>query len=179
MKWRAAMIVVGVLALFAVTPFVLRSGPRPICHVLIDGALQQWMLETGHTNDYPNAAGVGSNSLAMIQPFIGQEIQQYEYVPGLRWDDSKELVLMYMRSQTHYTWHGDAAHAVFSPRRWMVLSPNFPNNGTCPEGGELLDTPEFKRRLETTISFLRNHQRPYWQTSFKEQSDFLKSIKDK
>ena len=70
------MIIVGVLELLAVTPFVLRSGSRPICHVLIDGALQQWMLETGHTNDYPNAAGVGSNSLAMIQPFVGQEIQQ-------------------------------------------------------------------------------------------------------
>jgi hypothetical protein len=63
----------------------------------------------------------------------------------------------------------------------MVLSPGFspgaPGN-TCPEGGELLDTPEFKKRIQITIAFLKEQQRPYWQTVAEEQSEFLRSIKE-
>ena len=159
--------------------FVLRSGPHPLCHRAIDAAFQQWMLETGHTNGVcPNANGIGSNSLAMVEHYFGHDIQQYAYVPGLRYGDPNDLVLMYMRKQTHYTWHADADHTVFSPQRWMVLSPDTWSSGTCPEGGELLDTPQFKRRLETTVAFLREHQRPYWQVVAEEQSNFLKSVKD-
>jgi hypothetical protein len=134
------------------------------------------MLETGHTNAYPNAEGVGSNSLAMIQRYFGQDVQRYGYVPGLSYGDPKEVVLMYMR--TRYTWHADNAHTIFSPQRWLVLSPEIVDSGTCPEGGELLDTPEFKKRLEMTVAFLREHQRPYWQVVSQEKSNFLKSVTD-
>src|SRR5437016_1029169 len=96
--------------------FVLRSGPRPVCHRAVDGALQQWMLEIGHTNVYPNASGIGSNSLAMVERFFGHGIQQYGYVPGLSYDDPNDLVLMYLRTKTHYTWHGDTEHTLFSRR---------------------------------------------------------------
>jgi hypothetical protein len=134
------------------------------------------MLESGHTNAYPNANGVGSNSLAMIQPYFGPDIQQYKYVPGLSGDDPKDLVLMYIR--TRYTWHGDNGHTIFSPQRWLVLSPEILDSGTCPEGGELLDTAELKKRLERTVTFLRDHQRQYWQVVAVEQSNFLRSLKD-
>lgn len=178
LKWRVTLGVLAALVLTVSTLFVLWSGPRPLCHRAIDGAFQQWMLENGRTHVYPNASGIGSNSLAMIERFFGQDIQQYRYVPGLSNEDPKDLVLMYMRTQTHYTWHSDTEHTIFSPRRWMVLSPDILMGGTCPEGGELLDTPEFKRRLQITVAFLREHQRPYWQVVAEEQSDFLKSIKD-
>ena len=164
------------MALIVGALFVLRSGPRPLCHRALDGAFQQWMLETSHTNTYPNADGVGSNSLAMIERHFGHDIQQYGYLPGLSYDDPKDAVLMYMR--TRYTWHGDTAHTIFSPQRWLVLSPEIVGSGTCPEGGELLDTSEFKRRLQMTVAFLREHQRPYWQVVAEEQSNFMKSVKD-
>ncbi len=123
LKWRVTAGGVAALVLMLVALFVLRSGARPLCHRAVDGAFQQWMLETGHTNVYPNANGIGSNSLALLEPFFGKDIQQYDYVPGLSYSDPKNLVLLYMRTQIHYTWHGDTAHTIFSPRRWMVLSP--------------------------------------------------------
>jgi hypothetical protein len=184
LKWRVTIGGVAVLVLMFGFLIVLQSGPRPFCHRAIDGAFQQWMLETGRTNGvytdgvYPNTNGIGSNSLAMIQPFFDQRIQQYGYVPGLKYDDPNDLVLMYLKAQTHYTWHGDTEHTIFSPRRWMVLSPKIVASGTCPEGGELLDTPEFKKRLQMTVTFLREHQRPYWQVVAEEQSNLLNSIKD-
>jgi len=95
------------------TLIVLHSGPRPLCHRALDGAFQQWMLETSHTNTFPNANGIGSNSLAMIEPFFSHDIQRYKYVPGLTCDDPKDLVLMYLGTQTHYTWHGDTEHTIF------------------------------------------------------------------
>jgi len=136
------------------------------------------MQGTGHTNAYPNANGVGSNSLAMIEPSMGKDIQDYGYVPGMTCNDPKDLVLMYLKTETHYSWHADASHTIFSPRRWMVISPAIVESGTCPEGGELLETVEFKRRVQLTVEFLKAHQRPYWQTVAKEQSEFLKSIKE-
>src|SRR5438552_561358 len=99
---------IAALGLVVATLFVARTGPRPVCHRAVDGAFQQWMLETSHTNGfYPNVDGIGSNSLAMIEPFFGQDIQQYAYIPGLRMDDPKDLVLMYLKRPTHYSWHGD------------------------------------------------------------------------
>jgi len=144
------------------------------------------MVENGHTGRlgqisglYPNANGMGSNSLAMVQPLFHSDLQQYAYIPGLSNDDPKGLVLMYLRARTRYACHGDTEHTIFSPRRWMVLPPEIiPGTGTYPEGGELLDTPEFKKRLQTTLAFLRENQRPYWQAVADEQSAFLNSLKD-
>jgi len=178
LKWRVSIGVVAALLLMLGTGVVLHFGPRPLCHRALDGAFQQWMLEAGHTNTFPNANGIGSNSLALIEPFLSNDIQRYKYVPGLTCDDSKDLVLMYLGTQTHYTWHGDTEHTIFSPRRWMVLSPKIVMEGTCPEGGDLLDTPEFKRRLLLTLKFLQAKERPYWQVVSNEQMEFLKSIND-
>jgi hypothetical protein len=152
-------------------------GPRPLCQRLLDGAFQQWSVDNSHTNVYPNADGKGSASLAMIEPYFGNNIQEYAYVPGLHYDDSTDLVLMYLKKKTRHTWHGDTKHSIFAPSRWMVLSPGV-SEGTCPEGGELVDTPELKRRLLLTLAFLKDKQRPYWQTVADEQMEFLNSIKE-
>jgi hypothetical protein len=170
---------IAVLALAVAALFMVRSGPRPVCHRAVDGAFQQWMLESGHTNGfYPNADGIGSNSLAMIESFFGQDILQYAYIPGLRIDDPKDLVLMYLKRPTHYSWHGDTEHTILSPRRWMVVSPDIERGSPYPEGGDLVDGPEFKRRVLRTVAYLKAHDRPHWQVVAKEQGEFLKSVEN-
>jgi hypothetical protein len=179
---RVARVFIGgvaALALVVAALFVLRSGPRPVCNRAVDGAFQQWMLETGHTNGfYPNADGVGSNSLAMIAPYFGRDMQQYVYVPGLKSDDPNDLVLMYLKKPTHYSWHGDTEHTIFSPRRWMVVSPDIVMGGPYPEGGDFLNGLEFRRRILKTVAFLREHDRLHWRVVAQQQEEFLKSVKD-
>ena len=178
-KWRVIIGILAVLFLSVVALVIVQSGPRPACHRALDGAFQIWMREVSHSNVYPNANGVGSNSLTMMVEYFGPDIQRYEYVPGLTCEDPKDLVLMYLKTKTHYSWHGDTAHTIFSPQRWMVLSPEFfEDEDSCPEGGQLLDTPEFKRRVQMTVAFLKEHQRPNWEVVAKEQSDFLNSIQE-
>lgn len=180
LKWLIIIGVVAALILLLFANFLYHSGSRPDCNRAIDGAFQQWSLtEYGRTNIfYPNANGNGSNSLAQVERYMGKEIQRYGYVPGLSFNDSDQLVLMYLKTKTHYTWHADYDHNISSPLRWMVVSPNIVFSGHCPEGGELLDTPEFKRRLLLTLDFLRDNQRPYWQAVAKEQTEVLNSIKE-
>ena len=84
---------------------------------------------------------------------------------------------MYLKEQTCYTWHGDHEHNAFSPKKWMVLSPDFRESETGPEGGELLDTPQFKERLLATIDFLKTNNRPNWEVVAREQMEFLATIK--
>jgi len=176
---RAAAALVAALVLIPIGHYLrFPPGPRPLCHRGIDSAFQQWMLATGQTNAYPNAEGNGPASLAMVQPYFGQRIQQYAYIPGLREDDPEDLVFMYMKEKTRRTWHADEDHSIFIPRRWMVLSREIEYHGTCPEGGELLDTPQFRKRIMATIAFLKDNQRPYWQAVANEQLAFLRSVKE-
>jgi hypothetical protein len=180
-KWKIILSIPLVLFLIVVSLFAIHSGPRPeCCNRALDGGFQSWMLKTHNSNTYPNIGGIGSNSLVAIEPFEGHEIQKYGYISGLKCDDPNDLVLMYLKTKTRYSWHGDAEHTVFSPLHWMVLSPDIvgAESATCPEGGQLIDTPEFKRRVEKTIAFLKEHQRPNWEVAAKEQTDFLSSIKD-
>ena len=152
-------------------------GPRPMCHRQIDGAFQEWAIETGHTNEYPNINGDSHASLATAERFMGRDIQQYEYVPGLHYDDPNDLVLMYMKKKTRHSWHGDHEHSIFSKPQWLVLSPDI-ISGTAGEGGDLVDTSELKRRIERTLAFLKDKQRPNWQAVTEQQIALLKSIND-
>ena len=168
------LLILGVAILF-----LLQTGPRPVCHKALEGALQQWVIDIGKTNVYPNVNGDAAASLGEVDQYWGPDhiSQFYGYLPGLRFDDSRDLVLMYLKQPTAYTWHGDHDHNIFSSRKWMVLSPDMVFSGTCPEGGDLLDTPEFKKRLLATIDFLKTNNRPNWQVVAKEQMEFLASIK--
>jgi hypothetical protein len=163
-----------VLAIFIRFP----AGPRPMCHRQIDGAFLQWAIETHHTNEYPNINGDGHASLGPVERFMGRGIHQYAYVPGLHYNDPTNLVLMYMKEKTRHSWHGDSEHSIFWEPRWMVLSPDLISSGTAGEGGDLLDTPEFKRRIELTLAFLKENQRPNWKVVTEEQLAFLRSIRD-
>ncbi len=175
---RRISIAVVVLLVLGVAVFnLLYAGPRPVCHRVLDCGFVQWVEEIGKTNAYPNVRGEAAASLADMKRFWGAyEIPKaYGYVPGLRFDDSNSLVLMYMKERTSYTWHADHQHNIFSQRKWMVLSPEF--SGHCPEGGELLDTPEFKKRLLATIDFLKTNNRPNWEVVAREQTAFVASLK--
>src|SRR5437868_1587726 len=83
-----AIIVLAVAGFFVFFP----PGPRPLCHRAIDGAMMQWSLENGRTNAGPNANGKSSASLAMVEPYFDDRLQQYGYVPGLRFTDPGDLV---------------------------------------------------------------------------------------
>lgn len=151
-----------------------------MCHVALAAAFNEWMLDAGQSSGngiYPNADGESSNSLALLQRYDTDDLQRYEYVPGLGVNDPRDLVLMFLKTKTHYTWHGDFEHTVYSPARWMVLSPQFYlRRDTCPEGGDLVDTPELRRRVLLTLKYLQDERRPYWQVISNEQMQFLKSI---
>ena len=158
------------------------GGPRPDCNRQLDGAFQGWAMESKSTNGtYPNLNGDSAACIAVIEPFIGNgkhgQLDAYGYVPGLRFDDPTNVVLIYMKEKTRFTWHSDYSHTLFSPRKWYVNSPSLVESGTCPEGGDLLDTPEFKKRLLATLDFLRTNNRPNWEIVAREQLAFLASIK--
>lgn len=153
-------------------------GPRPDCNRAIEGTLQMWSLDHGRTNTYPNAGGDGDKSLAELKKYFGNGLEKYGYMPGLRFDDPPNLVLMYLKQKTRHTWHADVNHSIFTRPRWYAISPAIMDGASAefPEGGRLLETAEFKARLLNTVAFLKEHQRPNWQTVANETSNFLASI---
>jgi hypothetical protein len=89
--------------------FIVDWQGRPYCHRQIEGALQQWMLEVGKTNTFPNIGGLSRDSLAVAGQFMGGPLDwadNYNYVPGLRDSDPPDLVLMYINRPTRWNWHG-------------------------------------------------------------------------
>ena len=76
-----------------------------------------------------------------------------------------------------HTWNGDHSKSVFGPKKWMVIGPNGPRpNATCPEGGDIIETSELKRRFQSTLQFLKENDRPYWKTIVAQQGKFLASL---
>jgi hypothetical protein len=126
-------------------------------------------------DSYPNVRGDSLASLAILEQYFSGSLKEYAYVPGLRPDDPKDLVLMSLRSKTRFDWHGDRSATIFTPKRWMVLPPGI-TEGKCTEGGELLETSEFARRLRRTLEFLKEQQRPHWHEIVTEQTKFLQSL---
>ena len=85
------------------------GGPKPICHDLIMGNIQQYLVEQGNKGDgaqsYPNAAGDSQKSMdaftSMMDPAGKSRFyRDYAYIPGLRSGDPKNLILVYMAVPT-------------------------------------------------------------------------------
>ena len=173
-----------------VLAIMLRHPPDPLwlCQKGMEVGIDQYLLEA-KTNIYPNIEGDSIRSFRLMAEYmidsneVGRILADYAYVPGLKADDPKDLVVFYLKRQTRKTWNGDQAASVFSVKRWMVIGPEFswngPNGERLPEGGQVLSTGEFKNRLKNTLSFLQNNERPHWQTVVKEQSTFLESLKER
>lgn len=190
------------LAIAAVCSFIAWKkifnppGPRPWCQRAFAAAFEQWFMENSNTNGegvYPNSEGRGRESIAQFGKFTkcGDMIyKDYGYVPGLRESDPKDLVLMYMKQKTRHTWHGDHSPTIFTKEKWMVLGPHIHEDNSyikkdgkeisnpeyCPEGGRLEETAVFKERLVRTLEFLKENNRPCWETVTMEHTAFLNSI---
>lgn len=177
------------LVLAGLTAVVILGPPGPnfVCHRGLDGALQQWMLETTNGVTYPNVDGSSSRSLAVLLPYLGfpdgtDVLRDYMYVPGLRSDDPETLILFYLREPSRRTWHGDT-HWFGGPKRWIVLNPQFgSSDGDSPQaGGELdeaISLTEFKNRLRATLDYLKRNNRPGWQAAEEEHMRFINSIQE-
>lgn len=177
------LVLAGLTALVVLGP----PGPNFVCHRGLDGALQQWMLETTNTPQYPNVDGSSSRSLAVLIPYLGfpddmNVLRDYMYVPGLRSDDPDNLILFYLREPSRRTWHGDT-HWFGGHKRWIVLNPqmSLPNTDSPQAGGELdeaISLAEFKNRLRATLDYLKRNNRPSWQTAEQEHMRFINSIQE-
>ena len=88
--------------------------------------------------------------------------------------------LLYLKKKTRRTWNGDHSASVFTQKKWFIGGPDYWWNPEeehgLPEGGQVIDTPEFKRRLQMTLAFLQKNNRPHWDTVVKEHSAFLQTV---
>ena len=179
---RKRIIIGIVVTLFAViVGFLLRHPPDPLtlCQKMLDSGFEQWK-QTNKANGYPNVHGDSTRSFAAAGVYMkggGEDFNNtYGYVPGLKDDDPKDLVLMYLEKKTRRTWNGDFSGSILRKPKWMVIGPDF--GFDLPEGGNLEETSTFKTRLQKTLDFLRENKRPYWETIVKEHTEFLNSIKE-
>lgn len=187
-----------VITCFLVIAFCIRfpSDPLTLCQKQLAAAFMQLAIDN-KTNVYPNVEGNSIKSFALIGSYIKNwetYITDYGYVPGLTADDPDDLVLMYLKKKTRRTWNGDHSPSIYSPQKWMVLPPGIYHNvfnlkpayipdpenynNKFPEGGLLVETPEFRRRLQKTLGFLKENNRLYWENVIKEHTEFLNAVKE-
>ena len=176
-KWAIGLLII--LAILSVAKIIfIPPGPNLVCHRALDGAFNEWMIEN-HTNTYPNVEGDSSKSVSIIEPFFSprtNDLQDYIYIPGFRPEDPANLVMMYVKEKSRRDWHGSSA-TIFREKKWVVIAPGFPI-GSVGECNDWIDTSQFKARLKTTIEFLKENKRPFWQNIVEKQKIFLDSIKD-
>lgn len=154
-------------------------GPRFVCHRGVVAAFEQWKLVTAGGGWYPNVEGSSARSLAAIAPYVKEGMSDYRYVPGLKEDDPADLILMYVREPTRRKWHGDARWYRLE-KRWVVLNPQTRDGegDRWSELAEWIPADEFTHRLGRTLQFLKDNNRPHWETVVREHSEFLESPKD-
>ena len=186
--WIAATTIAILFVLaFGYYHFILDWEARPICHKGFMFAFYEWMSDNGRdsntqTNEFPNINGMGADSLATISKGMGSQMAgagDYGYVPGLRQGDPGDLVLLYLKRPTRWTWHG-APPTIFKMKAWMVVPVDFEMGVRSQAGvGELserLSLAEFRRRLRRTLDFIRTNERPHWRAVVAEHTKFLHSI---
>ncbi|MEW6160252.1 MAG: hypothetical protein AB1813_22695 [Verrucomicrobiota bacterium] len=180
-----AAALIGWMALFD------RRG-KPACHKMLGLALKLWMQEEEleyekGTNAFPNVNGSAVASLGLLAPVIGGDVvvrwtNQYGYVPGLRQNDPRHLVLFYFKVPTRYRWHQPIPPTRFQKRLWIIVPVDFAQSDRPillrGEYSEAVTSAEFKQRLMVTMDFLRTQERAGWQNAVAEHSQFLKRLDD-
>jgi hypothetical protein len=105
---------------------------------------------------------------------------------------AQDLIDNCLRKKTRRHWNGDYSGTIFTKPKWMVIAPGFLyenshltkgddlriNPEYCAEGGRLEETSVFKKRLQKTLDFVRDNNRPFWTNIVKEHTDFLNSIEE-
>ncbi len=113
---------------------------------------------------------------------------EYRYVPGLQKGDPSDLVLAYFVKPTRYLHHGSPG-TIFTEKKWIIVPLDFAgshgsltagqpprNMGLTGECSENVSLAEFRQRLQKTLDYLRDNNRPHWQTVVEEHTKFLDSI---
>ncbi len=182
---KAAVVGIGILMVLVVVKVVLspaswpgRIGPHIECHKLLDGALMQWMLEK-QEKKYPNIQGGSARSFAVLEPYLRpmDGFGDYLYVPGLQPDDPKELVMFFVKRKSRKRWHGDNP-SIFQDAKWITIGPSPDAGEGWYELSQSVGTAEMRRRLERTMAFLKEQNRPNWEEIVREQTELLKLIHD-
>jgi hypothetical protein len=148
----------------------------------------------GGTNLWVNAGGDSSLSLESVMVAAGYDdwqtgivTQKYAYVPGLMPRESGDLIMLYMRRPTIWTWHADHPpvwQAVRRRAKWMVLGTGLGSVGdpeeqdVSPETGCLLDTAQFTDLLKRTLIHVQQNNRPYWTNVVREHTAFLELLSE-
>ena len=186
--WLAAAVALVVAAIAGERIYYRQRyvpGPRPACHAFLmrDFGI---FCDTARTSIYPNVDGDADASLAHLRAILPDEsiydqdhFQDYRYVPGLTKDDPDDLVLFYKTTKTRFPAHHHSPSLWLLPfikARWAVIGPRF--QGPLHGGSYWLDTPEFVRRLQKTLDFLKANERPHWEEIVREHGEFLNSIRD-
>ena len=165
--------------------FALHTSPQfdlyPSCHKNAVLGFSLWMADH-ETENYPNIKGIGPESLAELARYgsYSNLHENYMYVPGLNDSDPPQLVLLYAKRPTRYSRHGIPPPLIFKPKKWIVLGPDiaFPKIEHIGEFNDWIETIEFKARLQNTLDYLRDNNRPFWKNVVAEHTEFLKSIKE-
>ena len=183
------------IAAFAVDRHYRReylAAPRPGCHIAFHMRCEIW-LDANNTKVYPNVEGDMIKSLRLfgfgadtdakdgVALFDDPRFLDYRYVPGLTADDPSDLVLFYKTTKTKFACHSDRPSVwrfPFLVAKWVFAGPRHDGNEEGEGGSYWRDTPEFKRRLQKTLDFLRENKRPYWEKVVEENAEFLNSIPD-
>jgi len=167
----------GAAIVFYATVLTDSSG-QPYCHKVLDTAIYNWQ-DANNSQSFPNVGGDSVRSLGELTPHLGGDdlTNQNMYVPGLTRNDPGELILMYLPAPTRWTWHGQKP-TIFTDRAWLVVPVDMKFYGNRSEAGpgefsERLSTTDFKRRLQATLQFLKEEQRPNWKATVEQHTEFL------
>lgn len=183
----------GALLLLAGMAYVMPFdylGPRPrFQHVLFVSTIALWQHEFTATPWYPNVGGHSAESLALLAQYMGggkrieEELSSYAYVPGLKADDPPDLVMLYFKKPTRYSWWNDRP-SLSAPKGWLTFGPCCDCDvrkvrsdvRTDLSGWACLESEaNFRRRLEATLVYLEANRRSYWMTVKQEHETFLRS----
>jgi hypothetical protein len=173
------LILVAAVAVYA-TVLTDPTG-QPYCHKVLHTAIINWQ-DVNDTKTFPNLDGDSARSLGELTEYLGGDdlTNQYMYVPGLTRNDPGDFIFMYLPAPTRWTWHGQKP-SIFNDKAWLVVPVDMKFYGSRSDAGpgelsERVSVTEFKRRLQATLDFLKDEQRPNWQTVVKQHSDFLSSV---
>ena len=172
-----------------------------MCTMFIDGMYLRYKERQGKTTWYPQhpegeCAALGliitdENEAHMFGRYSteAQQAQHYKihgaispalnpwrYIQGLKEDDPRDLVLMYSKQRTHWRWHG--LHDGYCDQTAWIVRPVFDYGGHWGDRDECwLNTAQLRERLEKTLEFLRNNDRPHWQLTHKEHGPFIDELR--
>ena len=180
------VIVVGLPAFVYFVPYDHQN--EPFCHKAVFVGILIYFDEQ-KTDVLPNIGGRSADSISSMLKYWGDQpwADTYRYVPGLKKGDPGDLVLMYMPAPTRYVWHNNP-QTIFAEKKWILVPLDFGSHAfemgaakvdrDIPFYGEeceRVSLAELQSRLKKTLDYLRENNRPSWQTVAAEHETFLES----